>query len=86
MAALLLCCVLAGGAALAAPAATTVDRWVVGGGGGHAESAGVAIDATIGQPVVREAEQAPYTVLSGFWFPVRAAAHQVYLPLVFRGY
>jgi hypothetical protein len=46
----------------------------------------VTLDATIGQPAVGEAEQAPYSVLSGFWFPVKVPGHQVYLPLVFRGY
>ena len=64
------------------------SRWVLGGGASDAASAagGVALHATLGQPVVGVVTGAGgnVTLGQGFWNGA-IAEHTVYLPLVTRG-
>jgi hypothetical protein len=80
--AVLLCSVLLVGTALAA-GTPSIERHVIGGGGGHAEVGAVALDGTIGQPVVGIASNRPYELCAGFWCGVEVA-HVTYLPIVMR--
>ena len=81
---LLLCCLIMAAVALAAPAVTTVGRWVMGGGGGYAAAAPYSLESTIGQPVVGVTDQDSYQLSAGYWAGLRAAAHNIYLPMVLR--
>jgi hypothetical protein len=68
LAAAFLCCVLAASWVLAQGSAA-IDWWVFSGGGGPASSGGgVAIDATLGQPVIGPSSAGASTLGAGYWY------------------
>ncbi len=77
----LIALLLLGGAVLAQ--GTPAIPWsVLGGGGGHAETGSIALDGTIGQPMVGQVSNLSYALCAGFW--CGTAQYRVYLPLVLR--
>ena len=68
-----------------AQGAPAIPWSVIGGGGGHAEAAPYALDGTLGQPIVGQADSPPYDLCAGFWCGA-AAQYRVYLPLVVRDF
>jgi hypothetical protein len=56
---------------------------VIGSGGGRAESGIYALDCTIGQPLVGNANAVPFELCSGFWCGASAGIW-IYLPLILR--
>jgi hypothetical protein len=79
----LLCSLLAMGGVLAQTTAS-VDWWVFGSGGGQISGdGGVALDGTLGQPIVGPAGGDAVLLGSGYWYGI-PATHRVYLPVVLR--
>jgi hypothetical protein len=60
-------------------------REVLGGGAADSAAGGVALRATLGQPVVGTDSAGDYTLSAGFWGGGEAGAYEIYLPLVLRG-
>ena len=79
---LLLCLLVVGVALARAPAA--IDWCVTGSGGspstGHG---GVALNDTIGQPIIGLLGNEPVSVGAGYWYGAEAR-YRVYLPLALR--
>jgi hypothetical protein len=75
---------LAGGAL--AQGTPEVAWWVVAGGGGEASSGGgeVAVNYTVGQPIVGPAGDSPW-LGAGYWYGA-AGAYEIYLPLTLRDF
>ena len=63
----------------------TQERHVVGGGGGYGQSGALAAHGTIGQPLAGTSSTGTYDLGTGFWADP-GKLHQVYLPLVLRGF
>jgi len=62
-----------------------VEWWVFAGGGGPASASGVALNDTLGQPIVGPAGNGSLSLEAGYWYGA-AAEYKVYLPLVLREY
>ena len=60
-----------------------LPRRVLGGGASDSAAEGVALHATLGQPVVRVVFKGDVTLGQGFWGGA-TAGYNVYLPLVVR--
>ena len=60
-----------------------LPRRVLGGGASDSAAEGVALHATLGQPVVRVVSRGDVTLGQGFWGGA-ALGYNVYLPLVIR--
>ena len=60
-----------------------LPRRVLGGGAADSAAEGVALRATLGQPVVRVVFRGDVTLGQGFWGGA-APGYNVYLPLVIR--
>ncbi len=79
-----------GGLALAggvlAQGTPDVPWWVVAGGGGEVRSAGgeVAMNGTLGQPIVGPADNSAW-LGAGYWYGAEAV-YAIHLPLVLRSY
>ena len=81
--ALLSCLLIAGG--VLADGTSGIDQWVIGGGGGAASGAGVALDATLGEPIVGASSGGSITLEAGFWVGASGSGtNQVFLPLLSR--
>jgi hypothetical protein len=61
-----------------------LPRWVLGGGASDSAAAGVALRATLGQPVVGSVSGGGFALGQGFWGGARPG-YDIYLPLVIRG-
>jgi hypothetical protein len=61
-----------------------LPRWVLGGGASDAAAVGVALHATLGQPVVGSVSGGGIALGLGFWGGA-TPGYDVYLPLVIRG-
>ena len=61
-----------------------LPRWVLGGGASDSTAAGVALRATLGQPVVGSVSGGGFALGQGFWGGARPG-YDIYLPLVIRG-
>jgi hypothetical protein len=60
-------------------------RWVLGGGASDSATAGgVALRATLGQPVVGVVSGGDVTLGQGFWRGGATPGYTIYLPLVMR--
>jgi hypothetical protein len=80
----LFCCLLAAGGVLAQGNVTTIDWWVVSSGGGPASGGGaVALNGTLGQPIVASVGNTPVFLGMGYWYGADAE-YVVYLPLALR--
>ncbi len=66
-----------------AQGAPSIPWSVIGSGGGHAEAGSYTLDGTVGQPIVGQVSNLPYSLCSGYWCGA-AAPYRVYLPLVLR--
>ena len=58
-------------------------RWVLGGGASDSTGGGVALRATLGQPVVGVVSGGDVTLGQGFWYGA-TPGYNIYLPLVIR--
>ena len=61
-----------------------LPRWVLGGGASDSAAGGVALHATLGQPVVGSVSGGDVTLGQGFWGGA-TPGYNIYLPLVIRG-
>ena len=61
-----------------------LPRWVLGGGASDSTAAGVALRATLGQPVVGSVSGGGFALGQGFWGGA-TPGYDIYLPLVIRG-
>ena len=61
-----------------------LPRWVLGSGASDSTAAGVALRATLGQPVVGSVSGGGFALGQGFWGGARPG-YDIYLPLVIRG-
>ncbi len=61
-------------------------RWILSGGASHAAAGGVALRATLGQPIVGVAGSGEVSLGHGFWHGgvLAESGHSIYLPLVMR--
>jgi hypothetical protein len=83
LAALLSGLVLASGAL--AQGTASIPWWVVAGGGGESTAAGqVAVNSTLGQPIIGPAGGDSVSLGAGYWYGA-LVQHRIYLPLVLRG-
>ncbi len=73
---------VATGAALA-NGVVELPRWVLGGGASDSAAEGVALRATLGQPVVGVVSGGDVTLGQGFWCGA-TPGYNIYLPLVIR--
>ena len=60
-----------------------LPRWVLGGGASDSADGGVALHATLGQPVVGVVSGGDVTLGQGFWGGA-TPGYNIYLPLVIR--
>jgi len=72
------------GLALAQGGNAELPRWALGGGASDSTAAGVALRATLGQPVVGSVSGGGFALGQGFWGGARPG-YDIYLPLVIRG-
>ena len=61
-----------------------LPRWVLGGGASDSVAGGVALHATLGQPVVVSISGGGIALGQGFWGGA-TPGYNIYLPLVIRG-
>jgi len=61
-----------------------LPRWALGGGASSSTAEGVALQATLGQPVVGIVSSGDVTLGQGFWRGGAAPGYNIYLPLVIR--
>jgi hypothetical protein len=61
-----------------------LPRRVLGGGASDSAAEGVALHATLGQPVVGVVSGGDVTLMQGFWCGA-TPGYNIYLPLVIRG-
>ena len=79
----LLLCLLAVARTLAHGSAS-VDWWVMGSGGVPSTGAGgIALNDTIGQPIIGPLSNEPVSMGAGYWYGA-ATRYRVYLPLAQR--
>ena len=57
-----------------------LPRWVISGGATVADSGGIHLNATLGQPVVGVVSNAEVTLGQGFW--VGGSSYAIYLPII----
>jgi hypothetical protein len=69
--------------ALAQLAAPVVERWVVASGGGVASGGNVAIQDTLGQPIVGSSTGGQIDIESGFWNST-PVVYRMFMPWVSR--
>jgi hypothetical protein len=86
--AIILAAALLGGLVLAtgalAQGAHSIAWWVVAGGGGESTAAGeVAVNSTLGQPIIGPAGGDSVSLGAGYWYGA-LVQHRIYLPLVLR--
>ncbi len=62
--------------------APDVDWWVISSGGGTASASGVALSASLGQPVIGASSASGYQLTSGFWQGI--SRMMIWLPLLLR--
>ena len=83
---LILClaaCLLLGAAqAVLAAGSPAIGWWVLGAGGGPANAGQVALNATLGQPVVGASSAGNIGLKSGYWAAPPQGGMKVYLPLL----
>ena len=80
----LLCCLLLVVPALGLAQEPAIDWWVVAGGGGSASGSGeVALQDTVGQPIVGLASQDGTWLEAGYWGGLEGG-YTIYLPLTLR--
>ena len=79
---LLLCLLIVGGTSAQGSAA--IDWWVAGSGGSPSTgNGGVALNDTIGQPIVGPFSNEPVSLGAGYWYGPETQ-YRVYLPLTLR--
>jgi hypothetical protein len=67
-----------------AQGAPSIAWWVASGGGGESTAAGeVAVNSTLGQPIVGPAGGDSISLGAGYWYGA-VAQYRIYLPLVLR--
>lgn len=80
----------------------SVDWWVIAGGGGPIGGDGIALNGTLGQPIIGPSAVPPgqhgdlalpnrtaadsISLGAGYWYGVAAAEYAIYLPVVTRGW
>lgn len=71
---------------LALAQGTPSIEWSVGGGGGGPAigEGGVALNATLGQPVIGPAGDGAVSLGAGYWYGLAVVEYPVYLPVVLR--
>lgn len=77
---------MAGITAVSAGSSThyTINPQTVASGGETVAAGPYTIEASAGQPLIGESGSASYSIYSGFWRQIRAAVHNLFLPLVTR--
>ncbi len=81
--ALVLALFLAAAGVALANGSIELPRWVLGGGASDSAAGGVALHATLGQPVVGVVSGGDVTLGQGFWCGA-TPGYNIYLPLVIR--
>ena len=76
----------AAGVTLAQGGGVEVRRWVLSGGASDSAAEGVALHATLGQPVVGVVSGGDVTLGQGFWLggDLPEGGYDIYLPLIQR--
>jgi hypothetical protein len=86
LALIFLCCLLPA-STVVAQGTPSIDWSVVAGGGGPATGAGgIALNATLGQPIIGPSGEDSISLEGGYWYGVAAAENKIYLPVVLRSY
>lgn len=62
----------------------TINPQAITSGGETAAAGPYTIRASAGQSLTGESGSASYTICSGFWCQIRAALHNLFLPLTLR--
>jgi hypothetical protein len=66
-------------------AGVVLDRYVVGSSGGPISGGGVALNGTLGQPIIGPAGSEASSLGAGYWYHV-AGGYWIHLPLVLRNH
>jgi hypothetical protein len=78
-----LCATLLVASTLAA-AIPTIESWVLGAGGGSSTADGIALEATLGQPVVGLSFGQTVALGAGYYSAMAPIPDRTYLPLVLK--
>ena len=84
---ILLICLVAAGNALASSTAASLDWNAFSSGGAPAESSSgnITLNGSLGQTSIGLSTSTQASLWAGFWYGVRKAFTEVFLPLVVRG-
>jgi hypothetical protein len=63
-----------------------IDHWVLGSAGGGSTGAGdLSVNSTLGEPIIGSSSGDSVSLGAGYWYG-GAVEHEIYLPIVLRGY
>ena len=79
--------ILGGVAVLAQGSTPIINWWVIAGGGGPSSGGSVALNDTLGQPIVGPSSEGNVSLTAGYWHGTTSRSNiRVYFPLVLKGY